>query len=105
MESLLTHYYVSSVVHSKAPVIFTHSYFYTISENINSIKRQKSLNVILKTILTHSLSDMGFPVAQLIKNPPGMQETWVCSLGWEDPLEKGKATHSSLLAWRIPWTL
>ena len=43
------------------------------------------------------------PVAQLVKNPPAMQETWVRSLGWEDPLEKGKATHSSLLAWRIPW--
>ena len=44
-------------------------------------------------------------VAQLVKNPPAMQETWVQSLGWEDPLEKGKATHSSILAWRIPWTL
>ena len=42
-------------------------------------------------------------VAQLVKNPPAMQETWVQSLGWEDPLEKGKATHSSILAWRIPW--
>ena len=41
-------------------------------------------------------------VAQLVKNPPAMQETWVQSLGWEDPLEKGKATHSSILAWRIP---
>ena len=41
-------------------------------------------------------------VAQLVKNPPAMQETWVWSLGWEDPLEKGKATHSSILAWRIP---
>ena len=41
-------------------------------------------------------------VAQLVKNPPAMQQTWVWSLGWEDPLEKGKATHSSLLAWRIP---
>ena len=40
-------------------------------------------------------------VAQLVKNPPAMQETWVWSLGWEDPLEKGKATHSSILAWRI----
>ena len=44
-------------------------------------------------------------VAQLIKNPPAVQETWVRSLGWEDPLEKGKATCSSILAWRIPWTL
>ena len=43
-------------------------------------------------------------VAQLVKNPPAMQETWVRSLGWEDPLEKGKATYSSILAWRIPWT-
>ena len=42
-------------------------------------------------------------VAQMVKNPPAMQETWVQSLGWEDPLEKGKATHSSILAWRIPW--
>ena len=40
-------------------------------------------------------------VAQLVKNLPAMQETWVQSLGWEDPLEKGKATHSSILAWRI----
>ena len=45
-----------------------------------------------------------FPVAQEVKNLPAMQETWVRSLGWEDPLEKGKATHSSILAWRIPWT-
>ena len=44
-------------------------------------------------------------VAQLVKNIPAMRETWVQSLGWEDPLEKGKATHSSILAWRIPWTL
>ena len=43
-------------------------------------------------------------VAQLIKNLPAIQETWVPSLGWEDPLEKGTATHSSILAWRIPWT-
>ena len=43
-------------------------------------------------------------VAQLVKNPPAMWETWVQSLDWEDPLEKGKATHSSILAWRIPWT-
>ena len=44
-------------------------------------------------------------VSQLVKNPPAMRESWVRSLGWEYPLEKGKATHSSLLAWRIPWTV
>ena len=42
-------------------------------------------------------------VAQLVKNPPAMQETWIRSLGWEDPLEEEKATHSSILAWEIPW--
>ena len=44
-------------------------------------------------------------VAQLVNNPPAMWETWVQSLGWEDLLEKGKSTHSSILAWRIPWTV
>ena len=56
---------------------------------------------------------MGYPfqyswaslVAQLVKNPPAMRETWVQSLSWEDPLEKGKTTHSSILAWRIPQTV
>ena len=42
-------------------------------------------------------------MAQLVKNPPAMQETWVLSLGWEDPLEKGLANHCSILAGRIPW--
>ena len=56
---------------------------------------------------------IGYPVqyswvslmAQLVKNLPAMQETWVRSLSWEDPLEKGMATHFSILAWRIPWTV
>ena len=43
-------------------------------------------------------------MAQLVKNLPAMRETWAQPLGWEDPLEKGKVTHSSILAWRIPWT-
>ena len=43
-------------------------------------------------------------VVQLVKNLPAVQETWVCFLGSEDPLEEGMATHSSILAWRIPWT-
>ena len=54
--------------------------------------------------------DLGYPfqyswaslVAQLVKNTPAMSEIWVWSLGWEDPLEKGKATYSSILAWKIP---
>ena len=44
-------------------------------------------------------------VPQLVKNPHAMQKTWVQSLAWEDPLEKGKATCLSILAWRIPWTV
>ena len=49
----------------------------------------------------HSFASL---VAQKVKNLPAMQETLVGSLGWEDPLEKGKATRSSILAWRTPWT-
>ena len=49
--------------------------------------------------------EFSFTVAQLVKNPPAMWETWVWSLGWEDPLEKGKATHSSILVWRIQRTV
>ena len=47
---------------------------------------------------------MGFPGGSVVKNLSAVQETWVRSLGWEDPLEEGMATHSSTLAWRIPWT-
>ena len=50
---------------------------------------------------------VGFPSGSVVKHLPAvqeMQETWVPSLGWEDPLEKGMATHSSILAWKIPWT-
>ena len=53
----------------------------------------------------HLLKTRAWVVAQLVKNPPAVRETWVQFLGWEDPLEKGKATHSSILAWRIPWTV
>ena len=43
-------------------------------------------------------------MVELLKNPPAMRETWIQSLGWEDPLEKDMATYSSTLAWKIPWT-
>ena len=52
--------------------------------------------------LQHSRASL---VAQLVKNPPAMWDTWVQSLGWEDTLEKGTATHSSILTWRIPWII
>ena len=48
------------------------------------------------------MSPMASLMAQMVKNPPAMQETWVQSLSWENPLEEGMATHSSILAWKIP---
>ena len=59
---------------------------------------------LLDRLVHHLLPSFASLVAQLVKNPSAMPETWVLSLGWEDPLEKGKATHSSILAWRVPWT-
>ena len=53
--------------------------------------------------LRHTTNTKGLP--WVVKNPPAIRETWVLSLGWEDPLERGKATQSSILAWRIPWTV
>ena len=64
-------------------------------------------------VLSHAVQVLGqvsvklqrdFPVAQMVKNPPAMQGTWVQSLGWEDPLEEGMTTYCSNLAWRVPWT-
>ena len=59
----------------------------------------KSPGEVIDYPLQYSWASLG---AQLVKNPPVMQKAWVRFLGWEDPLEKGKATHSSILAWRIP---
>ena len=80
----------------------------TLSHSHLQINFRVSLSIsILKTAITFYVN--GFKsgaslVAQMVKNLPAMQETWVQSLGQEDPLEKGKAIHSSILAWRIPWT-
>ena len=64
---------------------------------------------LLSVILLPSFLEQAFYLDPWLvsvgKNLPAMQETPVQFLGWEDPLEKGKATHSSILAWRIPWTL
>jgi hypothetical protein len=56
-------------------------------------------------VLVSSIFFMGFPGGLMVKNPPAMQEAQVLSLGWEDPLDKEKATYSSRLACRIPWTV
>ena len=60
------------------------------------------LNSEIETLAHLNMSFQSSHVAQSVKNLPAMPETWVPSLGWEDPLEKGKATYSSILAWRIP---
>ena len=57
---------------------------------------------MLLKLLSIWLTRMAFLAAQTVRNPPAMQETWVESLGWEDPLDEGMATYSSILAWRIP---
>ena len=59
---------------------------------------------VLKISETRIQNRLVYLVAHMVKNLPAIQETWVQSLSQEDPLEKGMATHSSLLAWRIPWT-
>ena len=59
---------------------------------------------MLAIIIIHLSLKSASLVAQLVKSLPAVQETWVRSLGWEDPLEKEMVTHSSILAWRIPWT-
>jgi len=52
----------------------------------------------------HTVFNIGFPWSQMVKNLPAVQGIWVRSLGWDDPLKKEMSTHSSILAWRIPWT-
>ena len=67
------------------------------------------MNHIIKKIIANIFNGLlcigASLIAQLVKYPPTIQETLVQCLGREDPLEKGKATHSSILAWRIPWTV
>ena len=64
--------------------------------------RKKACFKSLRYCYFWSRHNLAYLVAQLVKNPPAMQETWVRSLGWEDPLKEGMATHSRILAWRIP---
>ena len=64
-----------------------------------------ALQPVLEAVASPVCLQLGSVIAQLIKNLPAVRETWVRSLGWEDPLERGKATHSSILAWGIPRTV
>ena len=67
-------------------------------------QKAKQICHILATIYIVFMTIWASLMAQMVKNPPAVQETWVQSLGWEDSLEEGIATHSSILAWRTPWT-
>ena len=81
------------------PDIRIYVYLYTYILGVSSTKQASFL--LFSYDLTHLWASL---VAQRVKNLPAMQETWVQSLGWEDPLQKEMATHSSILAWEIPWT-
>ena len=75
-------------------------------EETNDVKKKKKNLREKKVFFFGELRNWQYlhVVAQMVKNLPAMQDTWVWSLGWKDPLEKGMATHSSILAWKIPWT-
>ena len=77
-----------------------YSFLSGISIYVATIKELRIIEDHRHTILPYT----GFPCSQSVKNLPAVQETWVWSLGWEDPLEKEMATHSSILAWKISWT-
>ena len=68
---------------------------------LHGVAKSRTLRQLLTLTLTFSLS-LSPLMTQMVKNSPAMRETWVPSLGWEDPLEEGMAAHSSILAWRIP---
>ena len=82
-------------------LLFSHS---VISDSVTpwTAAHQAPLSFTVFRIRLRFTSTGASLVAQLVKNLPAMPESWVRSLGWEDPLEKGKATHCSILAWRIP---
>ena len=67
-------------------------------------KAKRTKNSHLVFLIPPTLVYRAFPVAQMVKRLPTVRETWVQSLGREDPLEEGMTTHSSILAWRVPWT-
>ena len=86
-------------------VVPTHKHHKSMSICLLNIRILFDLYLSLFNLYWDFLEEKGTSlVAQSVKNPPAIQETQVQSLGWEDPLEKGMATHSSILPWRIPWT-
>ena len=70
--------------------------------NVDSILKSRGTTLLTKVHIVQAMASL---IAQLVKNLLAMQETLVRFLGWEDPLEKGNAMHSSIVAWKIPWTI
>ena len=104
LKSLLQH-------HSSEASILLCSAFFMVQLSHSYITTRKPIALTRQTfvrklmsLVRNTLSRAAF-VAQLVKNLPAMWDTWVRSLGWEDLQENGKVTHSSILSWRIPWTL
>ena len=107
---------VKNYFNNKIIISINYNMYYAL-DNISSVGKESACNAgdpgLIPGLGRSAGEGIGYPlqyswaslVAQLVKNLPAMWETWVRSLGWEDPLEKGKATHSSILAWRIPWTV
>ena len=90
--------------HSGNFKIFFLCFYYGTFQKLVLKKKKKKKTCTITQLQNLSSLFWASLVTQLVKNPPEMQETWVLPLGWQDPLEKGTATHSSILAWRIPWT-
>ena len=88
------------IFHEKISSLRKEPYFTNLHINL----AQRRNNWYFYWINNHYHTQQASLVAQMVKNLPARQETWVWSLGWEDPLEEGMATHSSILAYRIPWT-
>jgi len=76
-------------------------YFPAVTPPVSSVRMMDNEALYFHTFVEHRSASL---VAQMVKNPSAMWETWVRSLGWEDLLEEGMANHSSLLVGRIPWT-
>ena len=92
----------------ETPKLFFLNKVLNVYKNIYSEPHRYTIQIQQLIIVTFTQSlpyrVWAFLMAQIVKNAPAIQETWVWSLGWEDPLEEGMAAHSSILAWRIPWT-
>ena len=98
-----TNFLISEISNNSLNVDSSHFSIITASKIMSEFRKWRIKDLKLYIIyfqLQYSYTEVSL-VAQIVNNPPAKQETWVQSLGWEDPLEEGMATHSSILAWKI----